>query len=127
MKTDITAPEVRLIIAGGRDFNDYSLLKNSVYAFMDSIENNMLTVISGTARGADSLGEQFARSHTGVELEKYPANWAQLGKSAGYRRNEQMAGTATHLLAFWNGKSSGTKHMIDIAKRKNLTVKVVSY
>lgn len=57
-----------------------------------------------------------------VPVEKYPANWDKYGKSAGYIRNEEMAKVADSLLAIWDGKSRGTKHMIDIATKKGLTV-----
>ena len=57
----------------------------------------------------------------------YPAQWDKYGKRAGYRRNEQMAEVADGLIAFWDGQSKGTKHMIDIMTEKNLPTKVVRY
>ena len=59
-----------------------------------------------------------------IPCEKYPADWDKYGKSAGYRRNEQMADNADSLIALWDGRSRGTKHMIDIAHRKGLKVYV---
>lgn len=56
-----------------------------------------------------------------------PADWNKYGKSAGYKRNEQMAIYADACLAFWDGKSKGTKHMIGLAKRHNLRLKVVLF
>lgn len=81
------------------------------------------TVISGNARGADRLGEWWAAKHQ-VPCEKFPADWVLFGKSAGYRRNEVMADNAEALIALWDGQSKGTKHMIDIARRKGLRVYV---
>jgi hypothetical protein len=72
------------------------------------------------------LGEKYAKEE-GFDLEIYPAQWDKYGKSAGFRRNEQMAKIADALIAFWDGKSHGTKHMIDIMNEKNLQVKVVEY
>jgi hypothetical protein len=63
----------------------------------------------------------------GFALEVYPAQWKKLGKQAGYRRNEQMAEVADALIAFWDGESKGTKHMIDIMNNKGLPTKVVNY
>ena len=60
-------------------------------------------------------------------MEIYPAQWKKFGKRAGYRRNEQMAEVADALIAFWDGSSRGTKHMIDIMNEKNLLVRVVEY
>lgn len=114
----------RVIIAGGRDFNDYALLEQK----MDKLLKNQddIVVVCGMARGADSLGEQYAKSR-GYTVYYYPAKWDKYGKSAGYRRNEKMAENADALVAFWDGKSRGTKHMIDIAISHNLNVRVIRY
>lgn len=80
-------------------------------------------VLSGTAKGADRLGEQWAEQH-GVKIERYPADWDTHGKSAGYRRNEQMAHHADALIALWDGESRGTAHMIKLAMKAGLKVYV---
>lgn len=91
-----------------------------------------VTIVSGTANGADKLGERFAREFS-LNLKRFPANWDKYGKSAGYKRNAQMAKYASDslskkvLIAFWDGKSSGTKHMINLAKERNLEVHIVRY
>jgi hypothetical protein len=131
---------MRLIIAGSRNFNDYQYLREMamgvVNDYISETEafsgeggyalDKYITIISGTARGADQLGEKFAKEE-GLGLEQYPAKWDIYGKSAGYRRNEQMAKTGTHLLAFWDGKSRGTKHMIDLAQYHGLKINVVRF
>lgn len=108
---------MRTIIAGSRDFDSYHEMVRLLPRHEISV------VISGKARGADRLGERWAISN-GVPVEGYPAQWDLYGKSAGYRRNEEMARNAEQLIAFWDGKSRGTKHMIDIALRHNLRVTV---
>ena len=114
----------RLIIAGGREFSDYPLLRSTLDHLLQNHEH--ITIVSGAARGADKLGEAYAceRNH---EIAMYPADWNTHGKSAGYKRNELMADNADWLMAFWDGQSRGTKHMIDIATRKGLQVKVHHY
>jgi hypothetical protein len=119
-KKETEASEMKLIIAGSRDFEDYEYLKENI----SSINGVITEVVSGTARGADRLGERYADEH-GIKCKKIPANWDKYGKSAGYKRNEQMAKYADNLIAFWDGKSKGTGHMIDIAKRLGLNVHVV--
>ena len=79
------------------------------------------SVISGMARGVDSLAVDYAKE-TNLPLVKMPAFWDLYGRSAGYKRNEQMAEVADALIALWDGSSRGTKHMIDIAKKKGLKV-----
>ncbi len=111
----------RVLIAGSRDFNNYNLVKEVIDSLQKDIKIG--TIISGTARGADSLGEQYANENN-ISLERYPANWDLHGKSAGYIRNKQMAEVADVLVAFWNG-SNGTKNMIDLAKAKNIKVIII--
>jgi hypothetical protein len=119
---------MRLIIAGGRDFTDYSKCKYVLDHLLQDIPKNTgdIIVLCGEAKGADTLGEQYAQQYLdGVEY--YPAEWELHGKAAGYIRNKQMAEAATHLVAFWDGKSKGTKHMIDLAEKHNLNIRVVRY
>lgn len=127
--------ELRIIIAGSRDFNDYKLLKTSIRDILKNIsleDINKIKIISGTARGADQLGERFAKQFK-LEVVKFPANWDRFGKRAGYIRNEEMAKYSVAdnnygmLVAFWDGKSRGTKHMIDLAKKHGVDVHVVNY
>lgn len=117
---------MKLIIAGSRGFADYDLLEQSVKHFIvDNIEiGELLTIISGTAKGADKLGEEFATKHN-LPLILKPADWNKHGKSAGYKRNEEMAQIATHCIAFWDGESKGTKHMIDLCKKYNILCHIV--
>ena len=115
----------KVIIAGGRDFSDYDLLKVKMNRILSNITVEIV-VISGTARGADSLGEKYA-TEMGYKLEQYPANWNKYGKRAGYLRNKQMADVAHACVCFWDSKSKGTKHMIDLANEKKLKLRVVKY
>lgn len=117
---------MRTIIAGGRDFNDYELLSGEVEDFEENHSKSYLTVVCGKARGADSLGEKWAKQE-GRGILFFPADWDTHGKAAGYIRNSEMADNAEALIAFWDGKSKVTKNMIDIALRKGLLVKVVKY
>ena len=117
----------RVIIAGSRDFKNYDLLVGKCsYLLSEKMKTHDIVIISGTARGADQLGEKYAEE-MGFELEKYPADWDKYGKSAGYIRNKEMAENADAVICFWNGISAGTKHMVDIAKEKGLMLKVIRY
>ena len=119
---------IKVIIAGTRDFNDYDFLKKNVDYFLQGINpnNEEIEIVSGNARGADKLGERYAKEHN-LPVKLFPANWDKYGKRAGYLRNQEMANYADVLIAFWDEKSKGTKHMIDIAKKQDLTVIVVGY
>lgn len=115
----------RVIIAGGRDFNDYLLLRETMDNLLQNITEEIV-VVCGQARGADTLGEQYAKER-GYRVDYYPADWKRYGKRAGYLRNEQMAQNADALVAFWDGKSRGTKLMIELAKQYGLKVRVQRY
>lgn len=114
----------KVIIAGGRDFSDYQLLKTKCDKILSNLSK--VVIISGKARGADSLGEKYA-VEKGYPVEEYPADWNQFGKAAGYIRNEEMAKTATHLIVFWDGVSSGTKNMIELGNKYNLKIRVIKW
>lgn len=126
----------KVIIAGGRDFNDYPMLK----LFCDTLLitkriTHTIIIVSGkqvssddkgNKWGADYLGEQYAKEN-GFEVEEYPADWERYGKSAGMIRNHQMAQMANGLIAFWDGKSPGTKNMIAQAKLHEILVAIQPY
>lgn len=120
-------PPFRVIIAGTRSFNDYELLRDSCNNLLSEKQRtHTVVVISGTARGADQMGERYARER-GFQLRRFPADWEQYGKSAGHIRNAKMADNADALIAFWDGESKGTKNMIDNARRNGLAVRVIQY
>ena len=120
-------PIYKIIIAGGRDFMDYNLLKEKTNKILQEKRvSHKIVIISGCARGADTLGLRYA-SENAFDVEEYPANWDKYGKKAGYMRNVEMAENADALIAFWDGKSKGTKHMIDIATERNLPTRVIRY
>lgn len=111
---------MKLIIAGGRKFDDYDLVCRELEGYKPEC------VISGTAIGADTLGIRWADMR-GIPIVRMPAQWHKFGNEAGFIRNEEMAKVGTHLVAFWDGKSRGTKSMIWIARQRELDVKVVRY
>lgn len=118
--------KIKIVIAGGRDFKDYKSLKKRVLYYIGNMNMNDVTIVSGGANGADSLGERFAKEF-GYNLKRFPADWDKHGKSAGFIRNAQMAKYADACIVFWDGKSRGTKHMIDLANKEKIKLRVVEY
>lgn len=109
---------MRTIIAGSRSVNSQRLMGTVMQSA--AAQGIVPTVVlSGTARGADRLGEAWARMND-IPIERYPAAWETLGARAGYLRNSVMASKAEALVAIWDGKSKGTKHMIEIARARGL-------
>ena len=120
-------PIFRLIVAGGRNFNDYSIVEYTldclIYAEYD---DKRVEIVSGMAKGADKLGVRFAESND-IPLHKFPADWKRFPRMAGFIRNEQMGNFADALVAFWDGESNGTRHMIEYMKKLKKIVHIVSY
>lgn len=115
----------RVIIAGSRTFSNYKFLMEQCQAILqEKMKTHQVIIVSGHARGADVLGERFAKEF-GLPVELYPARWNTLGKGAGMVRNAQMAKASDALIAFWDGHSRGTEHMINFAKRRGLDVTII--
>jgi len=108
---------MKTIIAGSRGITDFEVVKAAAL----SAPWEFSEIVSGGARGVDYLGEQFGDG-INVPVTIFKANWNKYGKSAGYKRNVEMADYAEALIAVWDGVSKGTKHMIDIATKKGLRV-----
>lgn len=117
---------MKVIIAGGRDFKDYKMLVERCEAILTNQKREQLVIVTGKAKGADLLGEKYADQHN-LLVKEFPADWEAHGKSAGPIRNNEMADYADALIAFWDQKSKGTKHMIETAKKKGLNVRVIFY
>lgn len=114
-------------VVGGRDFQD----RDEMFEYLDtllSITNRYLqiVIVSGGARGADTLAAEYARERA-YKLIEYPADWNRYGKSAGYKRNKQIVDKADMVVAFWDGKSRGTKHSIDLAMAADKYTEIVYY
>lgn len=120
----------KVIIAGSRDFDNFISAEYNLLSFFKAfgIHSIDIEIISGGARGADKIGEQFAKKYN-IKLTVFPAQWDKYGKSAGIIRNAEMAQYAKNgiLFAFWDGKSTGTKNMIEAARRNNMTVLIYEY
>ena len=115
---------MRVLVCGGRDYDN----REELYAVLDWIDCSwegpgtfgpITVIISGHAKGADSLAEQWAKKRE-VSLEIYPAEWDVYGKSAGFMRNQQMIdeGLPDLVVAFSGGK--GTINMIKLSNQANI-------
>ena len=112
---------MKYIIAGGRDFNNYSIARSTIDRF-----SNIDEIVSGDARGADTQGVIYGTQYN-IKVVHFPAQWDLYGKSAGFIRNAEMGEYADALIAFWNGKSKGTAHMIQTMKRNGKPYWVFDY
>jgi hypothetical protein len=112
---------MKLIIAGSRYMEDYDVVRRAVYSFAKTLYSTGIPlplntwiseIISGGAKGVDTLGEKFARENK-IDLTIMEANWDRYGRAAGPRRNFRMAQYGTHLLAIPQSTTGGTQNMMD--------------
>ena len=113
---------MKLIIAGSRTFTDYQLLCQT----LAPDKSRITQVITGDARGADQLGFRWALKHH-IRSRCFAAQWERFGKSAGIRRNCQLAQAGDLLIAFWDGRSPGTRHIISCMQQLGKPVVVVRF
>jgi hypothetical protein len=119
--------EFKVVIAGGRDFNDFPTLCDIMDKLLiEQIKVNKIVVISGGARGADTLGERYARLRN-FSLIKMKADWNKHKKRAGFIRNREMLHIANGVVCFWDEKSTGTGDMVKITKDSSKHLRVIPY
>lgn len=113
---------MKIAIIGSRDFNDKSLLNQ----ILEPYKSKITYIISGGARGADTLGEEWANEN-GVKTQIFYANWDKHGKQAGFIRNVDIIESCDGCIAFWDGESKGTKHSLSLCEKLGKPVKIVKY
>lgn len=126
--------KARIIVAGSRDYKDYGQLADVLDRLMtklqeQSIDKSDVEIVSGGCRGADELGERYAKESC-IRCSIFPADWSKYGRSAGPIRNDTMAKYAVkadkgYLVAFPIGESRGTRSMIKLAEQHGLEVTVI--
>lgn len=115
------------LIVGSRTFTDYSLFKEKTDYLLQNKKN--IVIVSGGAKGTDTLAEKYAKENDFPFL-MFSAEWDKYGCAAGYIRNEKMHNFISRqsdrgVIAFWDGKSKGTTHSFELAKRYNNPIKTV--
>lgn len=113
---------MRAAIIGSRSFNDYNLVLETLLEY----ENVITTIVSGGAKGADTLGERWAKEKNKEILIFYP-DWSKYGRSAGFIRNKDIIENSDIVFAFWDGTSKGTKNSIELSIKLNKELKIIKW
>lgn len=113
---------MKVAVVGSRSFEDYALLKKT----LDELYPNITLIVSGGARGADSLSEQYAKEE-GIRTLIFKPDWEKHGRAAGFIRNRDIVENADMVIAFHDGQSKGTANSIEIAKRLGKKLLVVKF
>ena len=119
--------EKRIVVAGCRNYYNYEEANVFIeYCIKKNCPNDTVILLSGGCRGADALGERYAKEN-GLSVEYYPAEWEKYGKAAGPIRNQIMVDNCDYVVCFWDNKSKGTKSLINYTKKtgKPLFVKII--
>jgi hypothetical protein len=113
---------MKIAIIGGRSFGDYELVKSVLSDYLDKVT----MVVSGGAKGADSFGEKWANENN-IQTLIFKPDWNKYGKKAGHLRNTDIIDNCDMCIAFWDGKSTGTKDSIKKAKKMGKEILIVNY
>ncbi len=117
-------PVKRVVIAGCRTYTDYEEAKVFIDNCISNIrKENTIIIVSGGCSGADKIGERYAEENT-FPIERFLPEWDKYGRRAGPRRNKSMAEASDFVICFWDGKSRGTKSMIDYANEYNRPLRI---
>lgn len=117
-----------IAIVGSRSFSNYTLLKETIDSFYDNTK--ITEIVSGGAMGADRLAERYAREHNIKMIilrPKWRDNKGVFNPRAGFIRNEEIVKRAEHIVAFWDGKSTGTQNSINHAKKLQKRLNVIEF
>ena len=112
---------MKVAVIGSRTFNDQALL----YSALEKIDSPEL-IVSGGAKGADQLAEQYAREKN-IPIKVFLPDYAKYGRAAPTIRNKSIVQEADIVIAFWDGHSRGTQHSLKIAKEQNKEIRIVKF
>jgi len=115
---------MRLAVVGSRGFTNKKLLYSILDQYLE--DNPDLVIVSGGAKGADSLAQDWAFNNK-VECKIYPADWTTHGKAAGFIRNKLIWDDSDEGIAFWDGQSNGTKHSFELSRKQKKQLVVIMY
>lgn len=117
---------MKIAIVGGRDFIDYEFMKNEIEKFLNENEISLSAIVSGGAKGADTLAEKFA-TEMGVEMIVFKPDFEKFGRGAALARNTQIVENSDIVFAFWDGKSKGTHDSIKKAEKFGKKLLIINY
>lgn len=115
---------MRLGIIGGRDFSNYDAVRHQLNLIRSRY--SVSCIVSGGAKGADSLAERYANEYN-IKTLIFKADWDKYGKTAGFIRNSDIVNNSDLIIAFWDGNSKGTLDSINKALKTKTNIVVLDY
>ncbi len=115
---------MKIAIVGSRSFTDYALLVAEVERLEASLSTKITGIVSGGAKGIDTLAEAYAREHS-IPMQIIRPDYATYGRRAPLVRNKEIVKAADVVLAIWDGQSPGTAHALKMARELGIKTIVV--
>ena len=113
---------MKIAIIGSRNYTDYKKLESVLDEFFSNIEN--FSIISGGAHGVDTLAKIWSQKNN-IKYKEIKPDYLRYKRAAPLIRNKDIVFEADNIIAFWDGKSRGTKFTIDYAKKINKKVIII--
>lgn len=113
---------MKIAVVGSRSITDYESIEIAVKGLLEGM--GPFTLVTGGARGVDRLAAHAARK-LGIPVEEYKPDYAAHGRRAPLVRNERIVKEANYMLAFWDGESNGTRHVVALARAKGIECEVM--
>jgi len=120
---------MRIGVVGSRTFEDKLLILETIHLFevaYETLFDEKIEIVSGGAKGADLLAEKVALV-SNIPITVFKPDWDKHGKAAGFIRNQQIVDNSNMIIAFWDGKSNGTKDTIDKARKAKKPTLIVYF
>ena len=116
--------DVKMAIVGSRNTGtvDFSLVMDEL---RQRVKNPITEIISGGAKGYDTMAAAWAILR-GISVTELRPDYQKYGRAATFIRNRAIVDSADIVVAFWDGKSRGTKYTIDYAEKKNKEIIIVN-
>lgn len=118
--------ETKLAIVGSRSFTDYLTFEGVIDEICRKYRYNCSEIISGGAKGTDTLAETYALKHK-IPTKIFKPNWGLYGKSAGIIRNWEIINSCDVCVIFWNYISPGTKNDVALCEKLGKTFYIYNF
>lgn len=131
--------KVRIAVVGSRHYQNKAAIFKVLKSLIRNLDPDDIEIVCGEAAGPDTIGREFAEENN-IPVKSFRPDWDNIeadgaviktnkhgnkyNARAGFTRNKEMGDYATHVVAFWDNKSKGTKQMIDYAVEKRLVVRI---
>lgn len=114
----------KIAVIGSRNFCDYSFFAKKLEQIISNLDGDIEYISGGCLNSADELIQRYCKENN-CKLTEFLPDWEAHKKAAGIIRNKLIVNECTHLIAYWNGVSKGTKNSVDMARKQNKPIRII--